>query len=365
LSTSSDGTLYDFYRKPIIFSYKRFTDSIIEGDSCFLCGAEEGSKEFNDEHVFPEWLLRKYNLFHRSLTLPNGETTTYDKYKIPCCVDCNTFLGKRLEQPVSQIVSKVLLGYDGGRSIQSILTYDEMSLFYVWLNLLYFKNYLKDTKLRYFLDHRKPKDSIFSKYESIMHDLHHVHCVARSIYTGVEIQPDAFGSLLYLKTEMDSFADPFDYADDMFMTFTIQFNSFSLVCVLNDAGATNSVFTQWLKDNNLTFNKLGIIQVREICARYSYFNILRKNRPRFFTTISKSDPMKPHLIRVERPPKIKLAKYVPKHFGMLMRMWLRTFDPILVAVHGKGIVKNINEGTTSFLLKSGDAEGFNPVNLSK
>jgi hypothetical protein len=27
---------------------------------------------FNDEHVIPEWVLRKFNLFNRTLTFPNG-----------------------------------------------------------------------------------------------------------------------------------------------------------------------------------------------------------------------------------------------------------------------------------------------------
>ena len=84
-----DGSIEDHTGKVIFFSTDRFVNDICLGRCCFICGAQPGSKIFNDEHVFPDWLLRKFSLFDRTITLPNGRTLRYDRNKIPCCQDAN------------------------------------------------------------------------------------------------------------------------------------------------------------------------------------------------------------------------------------------------------------------------------------
>ena len=76
---TSDGSIVDQDGKVIFFSTRRFIDDICIGNCCFICGAKPEEKQFDDEHVFPEWLLRRYNLFARTITLPNGETTFTNK----------------------------------------------------------------------------------------------------------------------------------------------------------------------------------------------------------------------------------------------------------------------------------------------
>jgi hypothetical protein len=66
------NSVLDESGKVILFSEERFVRDIALGDCCFICGAAPGQVEFNDEHVLPEWLLRRYDLFSRRITLPNG-----------------------------------------------------------------------------------------------------------------------------------------------------------------------------------------------------------------------------------------------------------------------------------------------------
>jgi hypothetical protein len=87
---TEDGSIIDRVGKVIFFSAQRFVDDICLGNCCFICGAKPEHKPFNNEHILPEWLLRRYDLFSRTITLPNDRTVRYDRYTVPCCVDCNS-----------------------------------------------------------------------------------------------------------------------------------------------------------------------------------------------------------------------------------------------------------------------------------
>src|SRR5579859_1321856 len=101
-----DGSFLDETGKVIYFSIQRFVNDICEGNCCFICGKKPDEVAFNEEHVLPDWLLRKYNLHNRQITLPNLRGYTYSQYKIPCCVPCNTLMGETFETPISALVSQ-------------------------------------------------------------------------------------------------------------------------------------------------------------------------------------------------------------------------------------------------------------------
>jgi hypothetical protein len=67
-----DKSVLDETGKVIFFSTERFVNDICLGDCCFICGANPKDKPFNNEHVLPERLLRRYGLFAREIMLPNA-----------------------------------------------------------------------------------------------------------------------------------------------------------------------------------------------------------------------------------------------------------------------------------------------------
>jgi hypothetical protein len=81
----ADDTVIDEDGKVVYFGLERFVRDICLGDCCFVCGAQPGTVPFNDEHVIPKWLLRRYDLFKSKINLPNGTTPRYDRYTVPCC----------------------------------------------------------------------------------------------------------------------------------------------------------------------------------------------------------------------------------------------------------------------------------------
>ena len=52
-----------------LFSIKDFVSIICLENNCFICGASHSDKTFNEEHVLPNWILRKFNLHSKKITL--------------------------------------------------------------------------------------------------------------------------------------------------------------------------------------------------------------------------------------------------------------------------------------------------------
>jgi len=58
-------------------------------NTCFLCGCLIGSDNGTNEHVFPKWLLQRFNLWNSTIHLLNGTRIPYRQLVIPCCNRCN------------------------------------------------------------------------------------------------------------------------------------------------------------------------------------------------------------------------------------------------------------------------------------
>lgn len=76
---------------------------------CICC--KESGKSTNREHIFPQWILRKTNTFSNPIKGTAGEKKITGKNcVIPICEDCNSILGKKLENPVSLIFDNIESG---------------------------------------------------------------------------------------------------------------------------------------------------------------------------------------------------------------------------------------------------------------
>ena len=78
-----DGSFLDEQGKVLYFSFERFVRDICEGDCCFICGTSPADRSFNDEHVLPNWVLRRYGLHRRAITLSNDTTSGMTSTRSP------------------------------------------------------------------------------------------------------------------------------------------------------------------------------------------------------------------------------------------------------------------------------------------
>jgi hypothetical protein len=202
---TADGSVLDSAGNVIVFSIERFIQDVCLGESCFLCGANAESKTFNDEHVLPEWLLRYCGLFDSEIILPNEGRVRYDRYKVPCCAECNELMGSLLERPISDAIK-------GGYNHLSdwIMRGGGFKVF-VWMVLIFFKTHLRDRTHRLQLDARRGAAKISGEYD--WKALHHLHSLVRGFHINSVIDERAMGSFLILPVMVSDLVDRFDFGD--------------------------------------------------------------------------------------------------------------------------------------------------------
>ena len=89
ISADSKRRIVDSSGRILYFPTDQFISDICMKDNCFICGRSEKVVPFNREHVLPDWIIRKYNLNDRHITLINGSDIKYSSYRVPCCIECN------------------------------------------------------------------------------------------------------------------------------------------------------------------------------------------------------------------------------------------------------------------------------------
>jgi hypothetical protein len=290
----------------IFFGMDRFVSDICEGDCCFMCGASPKDKEFNEEHVIPKWILRMLDIYTLSITLPNDEKVRYDKYTVPCCKECNSFLGSEVEETIRPII-------DGG--LESVNSYIQMNgpwKIFLWLSLIFFKTHLKDSYLRKHLDRRLCDDSISRDYEWGL--LHHIHCMIRALQNGVSISNECLGSLVVLPAKTAEHLDKYDYRDVYAAnTILLRINDIAFVAVLDDSCATLNFFSEHFKRLS---EPLSPIQLREVLSHFTLLNSKLKYRPVYKTKIDPSTGEA--VIIAQLPESMELESHTREEFGEIL-----------------------------------------------
>ena len=306
MSSYDSESIYDPSGKLLKFSFEHFITDIVKGKACFLCGTLPGTKNFNDEHIIPDWLLRKFDLHSLKIKLPNAAPVPYGSFKIPCCQDCNTLLGEIIEKPVSKLFATP----PSYNSVIQHIDKEGYDLLFVWLSLIFLKHQLYDSKVRYHLDRRQGSDiMIGDRYPWPL--IEHALCVARTPYTHTILTSDTIGSIFIcpVKSE-DKLFDHMDfYASQAIM---IQINDVFIVCVLDDAGYCDAL----LQGHHSRMKPpLFNTQCREVFAKYAYTSQLIKQRPIFHTDFLSTGKS---VRRVETSDAVELNVFVGETYGYFL-----------------------------------------------
>lgn len=96
-------------------------------NTCFLCGLRLSNKTRSDEHVFPQWLLRRFGLYSKQIHLLNGTTIPYRQLTIPCCLTCNNKHLSAIERDVRNVIE----------GLAPISALDELTL-YLWTSKIFY-----------------------------------------------------------------------------------------------------------------------------------------------------------------------------------------------------------------------------------
>lgn len=286
-----DGTILDLDGNELFLGVERFKSLVKDPHRCFLCGAGKATKQFNDEHVVPAWVQRAYGLINKKIRLSNGTKFNYRSYKISCCVDCNSFLGKTFEGPISRALAE---GPD------AFLEWYRPELFrvFLWVNLIYLKMHLKDNELRLERHQNAPDTRIGDLYDWT--ELHHCHAMLRAARLGFSIDVEkTIGSVFCLRLGEWAIQQPYDYNDHLpTHTVMIRLGEIAFICVLNDSCGTLQGLEPKLE--NLPPD-LSPLQLLEVLSEFQFISAHLKYRPHYKTEI---DPSTGEVIITGQTPKL-------------------------------------------------------------
>lgn len=334
---TNDGSIVDDTGKVIFFSVERFVKDICEGNCCFICGASPSEVQFNNEHILPEWILKKYDLYSKTINLPNGTHFKYSRYKIPCCLDCNSLMGREFEKPIRELVEK------GYKDFTEYIENNGFTFLLNWLAIIFLKTHLKDKSLRISRDIRKKDGNIADFYD--WEDLYHIHCVARSFYTKCKLDPKIQGTLYILPAEISDEFEEFDYIDlYAAKTMLVRLGNIAIIHVLDDSCAVMNLHFETLK--KIT-HPLSHLQLRELTATFAHANIDLVERPSFYSEFDRaSNTCK---ITADIPKNNNFADFNLEEYGSIMYYCFKDFIEAIPFAERGEVESHIKKGDYTFL----------------
>lgn len=306
---AEDPTIIGDDGRTLLFSCERFVRDIVDGDCCFVCGAAPDTKIFNDEHIIPRWVLRRFGLFAKTIKLPNGERRQYDRYKVPCCKDCNSLLGETVETPVSKLLS------GNFEDVSRRIAEEGPDLLFVWLALLFLKTHLKDRSVRFHKNPNLGRELVGEMYD--WPSFHHVHAVARSPFTRAALLPGVVGTLRVFPITDGLVVDEFDYLTFSFeQTIAVRIGNVGILAVLDDAGAAAQAWAHELGEIRWP---ISTIQLKELAAMFAIANDDLQTRPQFGTAVERRE-----VVRIfAQVPRPRFAEFDREKFGHALSFALR------------------------------------------
>jgi hypothetical protein len=303
-----DGSVLDRDGRIIFFSLERFISDIANGDCCFICGAHRATVPFNDEHVLPDWILRRFALHGRQIQIPNQAYYRYGRLAVPCCVSCNTEMGARFERPMSALFA------GGINAVSRELKEQGPWFLFCWMALIFLKAHLKDKYLNFHLDRRKG-DMKIGEIDS-WEELHHLHCVARAFYSRAVLDKEVLRSLAVLPAKVRPHFEGFDFIDlSLAQTMLLVIDDVAIIAVFNDSQAA---LTVGFEDIQKIGGSLSPIQLRELAARFAAINLQVQPRARFFSTFDAA--AEEYRIAAERPDEVHCPAWDNDVLGKIMYM---------------------------------------------
>jgi hypothetical protein len=248
-------------------------------------------------------------------------------------------MGERIETPVSQLV---VAGYN---SVAEHIESKGPWLFFNWLALIFLKTHLKDRQYREDVDARKGTNKIAHSYDWA--HLHHVHCVARTFFTQIDVHKSVLGSFLMLSAKARPSYGRFDFGDlYAAQTLILRLDDICFIAVLNDSGACLQLFKKYL--NRIKWS-LSPVQLREVHANLAYLNLGLQSRPTFATRLRNGTQL---TMMAHRPKVIEFKKHHSPSYGQLL---YRNCEPYINAsADSKNLRlrKMVKRGKLSFIFDS-------------
>jgi len=260
--------------------YNPFDKMTFTYDKCFLCGSELSEVNRTDEHIYPKWLQKMFNLWDKELILLNETSIKYRNLKIPCCKSCNEKMSALFEKPIERAVSG---GYD------EFITLDR-NLIFLWLNKLSYGMLFKELSLN--ISRSEPERGKIYSAEYLKENQMQ-YMFLQTILTNATYSGNPY-SMLVFKIDPCNVEDYWAHDNPFLKTFFIRMNDIGIISHLMDNGFNEGYFLQFPELEQLTHKTLHPIQFAEICAKFLYKCSLFYRNPSYIMMMEEGQ--KPEMI---------------------------------------------------------------------
>lgn len=254
-------------------------------DRCFLCGDILTRENRTDEHVYPRWLQREFNLWDKKLVLINGTAIPYRNLKVPCCNNCNNnYLNKLVEKPIEEAVKG---GY------KDFIKLDKKIIFQ-WLAKLSYGMLFKELSLA--IDRKNQALGKILEAEHLEKFKMLFVFLRTILHNAIFSQVKPWSMLIF--HIIDEETPQYDAQDLIFTNcFFMRMNDIGIVCNMQDGSYNEQFFKEHMSD----FLNIPIkdIQFREICARFLYKSSLMFKQPSFLIQIPSEENNRMDIVTIE------------------------------------------------------------------
>lgn len=281
---------------------------------CFLCG-EAMLKGGTQEHVIPKWLLRRFDLWDRSLNLLNGSDIPYRQLTVPCCNRCNTQGLANLEGQIQRAVDS---GYEAVKGLDSLALFQ-------WCGKIFFGIIFREMSL--LADRANPSAGSITTPE-LLKGYSNLHGFLQSIYREAEFIGRRPFSVLVANLHRYE-PEPFDFVDNLpLMVVGFRLGKIGIIVSLQDSGIAEETYGRYLDE--VGGRKLHAIQYDEVLAKVIYDRSRLRGVPTYLFAVQEGSTRPFQVSVVSAPPAAdpydteELAHFLAFYW----RSWGYTFDSI-------------------------------------
>lgn len=240
-------------------------------NKCFVCDEMLNETNRTEEHIYPKWLQRKFNLYNQKISLLNGTFINYRNLKVPCCKACNEKMSAKIEKPMEQAVEG---GYENFENI-------DRNIVFQWLNKLSYGILYKEAML---LRERGIIEGGYIVPHEIANELHMKYVFLISVINDTEYIYSPY-SLLVFKVKKNEKNPYWGYDGFMHPVLCMNMNDIGIIAHLQDNKFNEDFFKENEKMNDLLSRELHVMQFREVCARFLYKSSLFIRNPAYIVSV--------------------------------------------------------------------------------
>jgi hypothetical protein len=242
-------------------------------DCCFLCGTTLTADTRTSEHVFPKWLLNRFDLWDSEFNLQNGTAIRYRQIRVPCCSTCN---GSYLSSLESRIEQALDAGYSVFRKLPQGTVFQ-------WLAKIFYQVLYLETRLAH--DRTVPKDGPILKPE-FLEQLRVLHMLLNSVRIKTRLVGFPPWSIFVLPAQTSSKRERnFDFVDNVpLATIALRIGDTAILAALQDGHAQDLGYRNYFARIARRV-RLHPFQFRELAVSLACKQLTMQRSPKYlFTT---------------------------------------------------------------------------------